>query len=76
MAIPPAPLSRETRYEPAASAPCPAEGLLRCKSCGSLIAPGDKDLHERMHPRVSCDQVHPGVAVYHPGAHAWEEQYR
>lgn len=49
--------------------------VTHCRSCGSLVPEGSEELHERMHPRVGCMQVH-ATAVYHPGGHAWEEQFR
>jgi hypothetical protein len=34
-----------------------APGVMRCRSCGSLLAAGDEDLHERLHPRVTCQRA-------------------
>lgn len=65
-------LTRETRYErygKLVTETVVGRGLataevLRCKSCGSLLAGGDEDLHERLHPHVA------------PDGHAWDEQFR
>jgi hypothetical protein len=45
----------------------------RCRSCGSLVAVGSEDLHERLHPRLGCNQT--GCGVFHFDGHAWEEQF-
>jgi hypothetical protein len=83
-------LTRENRYEGGyaftfATADVEAGGMAyatqgcismsRCRSCGSLAADTDLDLHERLHPRVGCDAAHP-EGIYHPDGHAWEEQFR
>jgi len=90
------PLTRENRYEgrialPAAFRPDPSAPAVDmepfyvtlCRSCGSLVAEGSEDLHERLHPRVSCGQMGCGVVhgdlddeVFTPAGHAWEEQFR
>jgi hypothetical protein len=67
------PLTRESRYVPVLGAIIP-DGLLRCGSCGSMVAPGGEDLHERLHPRISCERLNCGV--YHADGHAWEDQFR
>jgi hypothetical protein len=58
-------------------------GVLRCRSCGSLLLAGDEDIHERLHPRISCGQAHPHWGVAHISTdkekpwegHPWEEQF-
>jgi hypothetical protein len=89
------PLTRETRYDghyfiPGGEQWLPSGGVMypqievtRCRSCGSMVADGDRDLHERLHPRVSCHQMGCGVAHFTIGpggreihGHAWEAQFR
>lgn len=46
--------------------------VMRCRSCGALLLPGDEDAHERMHPPAGCDRVHPEMAAACPAGHPWE----
>ena len=77
--------TREDRYEPIIGVTMPRRGdgplvphvgVLRCRSCGSLLLEGDEDIHERLHPAPSCQQVHPQADVHHKQPHTWEEQFR
>ncbi len=47
----------------------------KCRSCGTLVAAADQDLHERLHPRISCGAAHPLDGNYHPHGHPWEAQF-
>ncbi len=78
-------LVRENRYDPVTGVTMPRPGpgrlvshagVLRCRSCGSLLLSGDEGLHERLHPPASCGQAHPQYGVAHLKPHAWEEQFR
>ena len=78
-------LIRENRYEELTgvtmprrdgSALVPHVNGLRCRSCGSLLLAGDEDLHERLHPAVSCERAHPTMAIACREPHAWEDQFR
>ena len=76
-------LTRENRYEKIIGVTMPRhggglvrhDGVLRCRSCGSLLLSGDEDIHERLHPSISCGRAHPERGVYHRRQHAWEEQF-
>ena len=83
--------TRENRYEELTGVTMPRReegrplvphvGVLRCRSCGSLLLAGDEDIHERMHPPVSCEKAHPqrGRGLGHltsHAPHAWEEQFQ
>jgi hypothetical protein len=59
--------------------------VVRCLSCGSLVAEGSEDLHERIHPQVSCEQIGcevqhgqlaDGTCLYGVRGHPWEDQFR
>lgn len=77
-------LTRENRYM---QAPLPAVAMgddgtgprftnvVRCRSCGSLLLAVDEDLHERMHPPISCGRAHPDCGVYCTHPHDWEDQF-
>ena len=56
-----------------------------CKSCGSMVRLGSEGLHERMHPRISCEQLdcevrhgqaRDGTRLYGVRGHPWEDQFR
>ena len=81
--------TREDRYEEITGVTMPHRdggplvphvAVLRCRSCGSLLLAGDEDIHERMHPVISCRQAHPqrgrglGQVTSH-APHAWDEQF-
>jgi len=85
-------LTRENRYEQLHGVTMPRRDgnplvkhaeVLRCRSCGSLLLAGDEDIHERMHPPISCNRAHPqwGVAHISPDrekpweGHPWEDQF-
>ena len=78
-------LIRENRYEQLHGVTMPRRDggplvrhadVLRCRSCGSLLLSGDEDIHERLHPPVSCGTVHPTMDIACTRPHAWEEQFR
>ena len=83
-------MTREDRYEEITGVTMPrGDGgslvahatVLRCRSCGSLLLAGDEDIHERLHPPISCEQAHPqrGRGLGHltsHAPHAWEEQFQ
>jgi hypothetical protein len=83
-------LTREDRYEEITGVTMPRRdggslvphaNVLRCRSCGSLLLAGDEDIHERVHPPISCQQAHPqrGRGLGHltsHAPHAWEEQFQ
>jgi DNA-directed RNA polymerase subunit N (RpoN/RPB10) len=51
----------------------------RCRSCGSLVAVGSEDLHERLHPRISCQRAFGDMGCERAGtrhSHGWDEQFR
>lgn len=50
-------------------------GFTFCRDCGSLVMAGYSEEHDRMHPDLSCEQVHPTFGVNHPDGHQWEEVY-
>jgi hypothetical protein len=76
-------LTRENRYVRIAFAEVKTEdGSLRhqalfCKSCGSVLMDGWQDSHERLHPRLRCDEMPRRLhwGKWHPEGHAWEEQF-
>jgi hypothetical protein len=77
-------LTQENRYEQLIGVTMPRHGgglvrypdVLRCRSCGSLLLSGDEDIHERLHPAISCDVVHPTMSILCREPHAWEEQFK
>ena len=78
-------LTRENRYEELHGVTMPRRDggplvlhvtVLRCLSCGSLLLTGDEDIHERLHPPVSCETAHPTMAIACRQPHAWEDQFR
>jgi hypothetical protein len=57
--------------------------VTRCRSCGSMVAAGSEDLHERLHPRISCTTAYGDMGCgkmddgkHRRQGHAWEEQFR
>ena len=77
---PPPELTRENRYTPAVTLLFANNAgniiVCKCRSCGAILqdTDKDKDLHERMHPRVNCERV-PVCFVWHEAGHPWEDQF-